>query len=81
MTLEQSAKLVHDDGEDTEIESDCDVDDSGRDVMEVAPGDTSGVLTFTLFIPPSSVTLDSTGGGDGGKSICASVILCTLFSG
>ena len=30
MTLEQSAKLVLDDGEDTEIESDCDVDDSRR---------------------------------------------------
>ena len=31
--------------------------------MEVAPGDTSGVLTFTLFIPPFSVTLDSPADG------------------
>ena len=83
VTWIQSAKLVHADGEDTEIEADCDVDDSGRDVMEVVPGDTSGVLTFTLFILPSTVTLDSgsNGGGGGGKSICASVIFCTLFSG
>ena len=52
-------------------------------VMEVVPGDTSEVLTFTLFILPSSVTLDrgSNGGGDGGKSMCASVIFCILFSG
>ena len=80
-----SAKLVHEDGKDTEIETVWDVDDSGRDVMWYVPGDTSGVLTFTLlmFILPSSVTLDrgSNGGGDGGRSICASVIFCTLFSG
>ena len=49
---------MHEDGEDTAIEAACDVDDSGRDVMEVVPGDTSGVLTFTLFILHSSVTLD-----------------------
>ena len=62
---------MHEDGEDTEIEADCDVDDSGMDAMEVVPGDTSGVLTFTLFILPSTVTLDmgSNGGGDGSKSI------------
>ena len=35
VTWIQSAKLVHEDGEDTEIEADCDVDDSGRDFMEV----------------------------------------------